>query len=306
MRYSFERARCVLLALTIIFGIPLTTRAQPPSPPEPSTYLCDAPDAPSTKLADPWIAKLIGAVRLDEDDKTHSFHGHTVLMNDKIVAVLEGDSSDLAVYSRQTQGSKLVARLQPICDNHADLKRTGITIKENSRSTVAVEVAFRSPKNEIRQVTYELNAGEPFIKTTGAAGVEKLRVMAPCRFAVLPDFFADDIVVDAAAIPVARAELPSENFLLHMIHGGEAIVMTVSESRDNDIVVELSGDASREIVASDIFFGAKPRIWVTVLAGQGIWHQRTIAAEDAGKVMRLDWQMPFAALWRVDWSKTDK
>ena len=62
----------------------------------------------------------------------------------------------------------------------------------------------------------------------------------------------------------------------------------------------------QEIVASDIFFGAKPRIWVTVLAGEGIWHQRTIAAADAGKVIRLDWQMPFAALWRVDWNKTDK
>ena len=44
---------------------------------------------------------------------------------------------------------------------------------------------------------------------------------APCRFAVLPDFFGDDMLVDAAAIPMGRAELPSENFLLHMVPGGD-------------------------------------------------------------------------------------
>ena len=48
---------------------------------------------------------------------------------------------------------------------------------------------------------------------------------------VLPDFFADDIVVDAAELPVATAELPSENFLLHMLPGGDAMVMTVASNR---------------------------------------------------------------------------
>ena len=307
MRHSFSFKRCILV-LTVILACRLThiAGAEPAAAGDPATYLCDAPDAPAGALAESWVAKLTGAIRLEEDDKKHAFHGRIVLMNDKIVALLDADSPGIAVYSRQTQGSKLVARLQPICDDHADLKRTAIAIKENSRSTVAIEVAFRTAHNDLRQITYELNAGEPFIKTTGTAGVEKLRVQAPCRFAILPDFFADDIVVDAAAIPVARAELPSENFLLHMVQGGEAIVMTVSESRDNDIAIQLAGDSSREIVASDIFFGSKPRIWVTVLAGEGVWHQRAITAADAGKVMRLDWQMPFTALWRVDFNKTDK
>src|SRR5262249_34143370 len=161
--------------------------------------------------------------------------------NDKVVALLEPDSPALSVYSRQTQGTKLCARLQPICENRVDLKRTSVSIKENSRSLISIEVAFRSPGNEIRKVTYELSAGEPFIKTTASTGVEKLRVYAPCRFAVLPDFFADDIVIDAATIPVAEAELPSENFLLHMLHDGEAILMAVSESRDNDVVAHLAG-----------------------------------------------------------------
>jgi hypothetical protein len=282
--------------------------AAPPLPPEPSTYLCDSPDAPVAAKADEWLAPMKGWSRLEEDDKAHAFHGQPVFMNDKVVAVLEPGSPAISIYSRQTQGTKLCARLEPICDNRAALKRESVAIKENSRSFISIEVAFRSTGGEVRRITYELSAGEPFIKATGGAGVERLRVYAPCRFAVLPDFFADDIVIDAAAIPVEQAELPSENFLLHMMHDGEAILMTVSESRDNDIVAHLAGgsDASRRIAYSDVFFGKKPRIWVAVLAGRGVWHERPIAAADAGKVIHLDWQMPFTALWRVDWTKTDK
>ena len=104
---------------------------------------------------------------------------------------------------------------------------------------------------------------------------------APCRVAVLPDFFGDDIVVDATTVPVARAELPSENFLLHMMHGGDAILMTVSESRDNDIGIALSGAGPRQIDWSDISFGKKPHVWIGILAGKGIWHQRTVSVADA-------------------------
>ena len=129
---------------------------------------------------------------------------------------------------------------------------------------------------------------------------------APCRFAVLPDFFGDDIVVDASTLSVSRAELPSENFLLSMLPGGEAIVMSVSESRDNDIEISLSDATPREIAYAEISYGKKPHIWIAVLRDKGIWHQRSVALADAGKVIDLDWKMPFAALWRVDWSTADK
>ncbi|MFI5381783.1 MAG: hypothetical protein ACHRHE_21000 [Tepidisphaerales bacterium] len=301
---DFATALAGVLLLLAQSAVAQPAAAAPPV--EPATYLCDAPDAPADALAGQWLSRAGGWSRLEEDDKTHTFRGRPVFMNDKIVAVLEADTPAISVYSRQTQGAKLCARLQPVCDGSADLKRVSVAIKENSRSTIALEIGFRAAGNAMRQITYELSAGQPFIKTTGGAGVERLRVYAPCRFAVLPDFFADDIVVDASTIAVEQAELPSENFLLHLMHGGEAIVMTVSESRDNDVVVRLSGGASREIASSDVFFGKKPHIWVTVLAEPGIWHQRDITAADTGKVIPLDWRMPFTALWRVDWSKTDK
>ncbi len=129
---------------------------------------------------------------------------------------------------------------------------------------------------------YELAMGQPFVKTEPRDGTTALWVEAPCRFIVLPDFFADDIVIDAAELSVTRAELPSENFLLHLLPERDAIVMTVASNRTQDARIELasrrsgnsgsisataSGAEAGQINRSQMFYGAGGKIWVAVLQG---------------------------------------
>ena len=66
-----------------------------------------APVRPAAAKAGEWLAAMKGWSHLEEDDRTHSFAGNPVFMNDKVVAVLEGDSAGIAVYSRETEGTKL-------------------------------------------------------------------------------------------------------------------------------------------------------------------------------------------------------
>ncbi|KKL51693.1 hypothetical protein LCGC14_2292920, partial [marine sediment metagenome] len=127
---------------------------------------------------------------------------------------------------------------------------------------------------------------------------------APCRFVTLPDFFADDIVIDATKLAVPRADLPCEHFLLHLLGGGDAILMAVRDRADEDVRVSFAGDGPRRVAeATDIPYGAKGKIWVAVMAAKGIWHRRDVAEADARRVMRLNWKAPFPAQWRVDWTR---
>ncbi len=280
--------------------------AEPVARADPLVYLLDAPEDSVGSLTEKGLTKLHGSAGLEEDDRSHRFTGCPVLMNDKIVAVFHKHAPAVDVYLRQPSGVTLFATLRPVCDGIVDLQPISLAIRQNSRSAVAIEVKLAAAGKPPKRITYELDAGAAFIKTTASEGIQSLQVEAPCRFAILPDFFGDDILVDAAAIPTGRAELPSENFLLHMIPGGNTIVMTVSESRENDVAVTLSEHGPRHIVASYVSYGKKPRIWVAVLAGQGIWHKHNVALADADKQIGLDWKMPFPALWRVDWSTADK
>lgn len=303
-RSTILSAECCLIA-AVVFAAWLAWAGQPALALDPLTYVYDIPESSAMRLSDGGLAEQAGWLCLEEDDTAHAFDGCAVLMNDKLVAVQRKAAAHVDLYTRRNGVATLCARLRPLCAGRTELGQTSLVLRENSRSSASLEVGYRTPSGMDRHVTYELSAGAAFLKTTASTGVEQLRVEAPCRYAILPDFFGDDMVVDAAALPVQRAELPSENFLLHLLHNGNTIVMTVSESRDNDIAISLSETRPREIVASDIAYGGKSHVWVAVLSESGVWHERAIAEAEAGQVLPLDWQMPYAALWRVDWTTAD-
>ena len=102
----------------------------------------------------------------------------------------------------------------------------------------------------------------------------------------MPDFFADDILIDATKIPVPIVEAPSDNFLLHLTGEGDAIAMCVFENREQDVKVMLSEKDNRRIVTgSEIDFGESRKIWVALLEAPQIWHALEIQDKDARKIM---------------------
>jgi hypothetical protein len=136
-------------------------------------------------------------------------------------------------------------------------------------------------------------------------GADRLCVECPGRFVILPDFFADDILIDARKTPPDTVELPSENFLLHLTANGDAIGMLVFENRQQDVKITLSGVGEQRVVtSSEISFEGK-KVWVAALEGRQVWHTRNLQTADTGKILPLDWKMPFPAQWRVDFTKTD-
>jgi hypothetical protein len=82
--------------------------------------------------------------------------------------------------------------------------------------------------------------------------------------------------------------------------------MAVWNQRQEDVQVTLAGQGKdRKIQASEIPYGAKGGIFVAVLEGPGIWHSHDVSKADADRIIPMDWKVPFAAHWRVDWRQDD-
>jgi hypothetical protein len=308
--------------------------------------LFDTGSLSSAPLSAEILSERHGWITLPEEETGHRFTGDVVLANGRLTVALRRGGQGAEVYANGARGPVLRALLTPRGGDSA-AKLTSVSIAENNSGTVAVDAGFKTADGGSFAVRCQLDLGQVFLKTEAHQGAKALRVSAPCRFVVLPDFFADDIVVDATETPVARAELPSENFLLQMLPGGEAIVMTVAGSRGQDAVIGLSGkDAERVIDYSEIPYGKDGKIWVAVIDGQGgetpfggvkkgqgfggqglgapssaqtaralprapshsplVWYQRDVARGDAGKIIPLNWDVPYSAQWRVDWRRDNK
>lgn len=261
--------------------------------------------APSpTPLAGEAIARQTGWIAVPEDKTDHRFSGAAVVANDRLAIVLRRGAAGAELYSQAAGRAVLRAVLKPVADGPVG-KLMSLAIVENSPAGVVIDVTYESPQGKKCGLRYELAMGQPYVQTEPREGATALSVEAPCRFVVLPDFFADDMVIDAAEIPVDTAELPSENFLLQMLPSHDAILMTVASNRGQDSRIELSGPAGpsgqRRIERSETFYGPRGKVWVAVLQAANIWHARQVNKDQAGKVVPLDWSAPLPALWRVDW-----
>ena len=259
----------------------------------------------STPIAPDALAKHDGWTQVPEDTTAHAFKGDAVLLNDKLALALRRSGHGAELYGFGAKGHTLRAVLTPTGAGRA-AKLASLKIVENSPAGVGLDATFQSDDGKPLAVNLDLRMGQPFVRSEARGGAAGVRLEAPCRYAVLPDFFADDIVVSAAEVPVERAELPSEHFLLHLLGDGEAIAMAVWNVSQEDVQVALSGKgAERRLDASEIRFGDKGRVWAAVLEAPAIWHVHDVAEADAGKIVRLGWKPPYPAAWRLDWRRDD-
>ena len=261
----------------------------------------DTGAASSAPLTGEVVTRKAGWTPLPEDAANVHFRGDAVLANDRLALVLRQGAQGAEVYGLGPKGPTLRAVLVPV-GAEAGAKLQSVQIVASDPTQAAVDVAFRSAGGQNLKMRFELAMGQVFVKTAPGEGVRALSIEAPCRFVVLPDFFADDMVIDATEIASAAAEIPSDNFLLHLLPDREAIVMAVASNRGQDAQIALAGQGGeRSIRSSQMAYGTGGKIWVAVLQAPGIWHQRDVTKGEADKILPLDWTAPFPAQWRVDW-----
>jgi hypothetical protein len=231
-------------------------------------------------------------------ETTHDFQGDAVFSNGHLLAAARKQGTGLELYSLDLGHPVFRARLTSTPGERTER----IALTENGRGAIGLEMGSKSGP-----LRFRLKKGDLFVECQGPAEDSRLRLECPSRFALLPDFFADDILFDARKVPIDQVDLPSENFVLHFAGKQDAIVMTVFENRAQDVRVALAGSgAERAITGSEIAFGKKgSKIWVAVIEGPGIWYSLDVAPADAKKILPLEWKMPFVGQWRVDFTRQD-
>jgi hypothetical protein len=235
---------------------------------------------------------------LAQGDAHPAFKGDAVVSNGRISIVVpkNGGAAELR--------SGSIARAKLSLTGVAKLDR--VALVDYGKGGATLEVGGKNAKGASVSARLKLKKGDVAVEAQPGEGADRLRVDCPSRFIVLPDFFADDIVIDAKKLPSASVEIPSENFLLQLAGKGDAIVMSVFENKEQDVRLALSGTGEDRVsAASEIEFGKNRKIWVSVLEAPQIWYVKDVQTADAGKILPLEWKMPFPAAWRCDLTRSN-
>jgi hypothetical protein len=161
-----------------------------------------------------------------------------------------------------------------------------------------------------------------FVTISPGKNCGSVEIRSGARYAVLPDFFADDVVFDPVRFTRPTLSVPAENFLLQFIEGGNTIVMCVwpgrlkqpaakggakdeVESSEPQVDLVFSGEGKvRRIAAARIAFQGQP-VYAGILEQKGLWQDEDAAALPAYKPQTIAWKRPFEARWRADFIVAD-
>jgi hypothetical protein len=262
---------------------------------QPFVRLYDTGTPSSDPLPVEAVAAMAGWVQVPAADMTHKFKGNVAFGNDRLMVVLRAKGCWATVYPIGRHGAKGGSDLVPMvkANDGAVEHATVFRILENTSGAVAVEVTFTGPAT----ATFRLVVGQPYVEVRPGAGTAELWVWADSRLIVVPDFFGDDMVFTPDGYELGLFRLPAENFVLGLGGRGDRMTMCVWQDRTADARAMLWERSSR-------FAGWKidciegKSIWVAFLEGEGLCHERSVPAKDAGKT--LDWKPPFPAKWRAD------
>jgi hypothetical protein len=272
-------------------------------PGTPFTCLFDTGSAAPAPLSGPTLAAKADWTLVPEDNLAHRFQGDAVVLNDRVTVVLRAHGPGAEVYCQTAAGPKPRAVLIPL--PAAGRKLTGLaSVKtiENNPGAVAVLATFTTAGGSRPAAKVRLTTGRSIVEIRPGEATDRLVVWDRPRYVVVPSFFGNDVVFGPETFQYSRHGLPAENFFLNLLGDGDAMAMCVwkSSRRWADVLL-FETDGRRELGGCEIECGRDEPIWVALMEGPGIWHQRSIApSSPASGPVIVPWQRPFEADWRVD------
>jgi hypothetical protein len=285
-----EVKRIGFFLATLLLSLAVASAQAPSAEDGPETHLFDTVQPLKQTITAQSLAARTGWASVPEDVTARKFTGSAVSLNDKLAVAFTQNDPGPMIYSRAT--GKLLASLalRPISALE-EPRMTGWTILENSPSGVKIDCIYRGD----RALRVRLTTGEGILELQSPAPNGVVEVRSDSRFTVVSDYFGDDVIYPDGSY-VGR--LPAENFCLDLLGSGEAILMTVWQSRQQ----------ASALAKSDVPFGGSrtihrvttfkdKNIWLAFLEQPGIWRARPQSQAD-------DWRPPFPAKWRASYIRS--
>lgn len=255
-----------------------------------------------------------------------------VLENQSLLVVARPGSVGVGLYVKdQSNGMRTeLAFLAPGTNQGATLSKVEVSKAEASAATLRVTAGAA-------EVEITLGVGAHFVTVKPVKNAANLEIRSVARYAVLPDFFADDTIYDPTKFTVPKLSIPAENFLLQFADGGNTIVMCVwpgnlqlpnarnvapassadpatppapapkaeRDGLDPQVDLFFTGEGTaRRITATRIEFQNKP-VYVGILEQKGLWQDQEVSALEGYKSTPIAWKRPIEARWRGDFILAD-
>ncbi len=235
--------------------------------------------------------------------------GDLCVVNSQLAVVVRKCAPGAACYYRLGANWVPGPELTPAAAGGEPAQKTDtLRLVELTPARATVEVSSTTAGGRALTTRYCVRRQQAQVEVQPGVGMASCVVAAPGRYAVVPDIFGGDLLISAAQTPAGRLRCPSERIVAQLLDGGNAMVVCAWRSARQGVQLGVTGIGADKLLTSteiqcDPAYGLG--LWVAVLSAPAIWYQQPIAALDPVKDLKPLWTVPFRALWRADFQRTD-
>ena len=229
--------------------------------------------------------------------------------NKRIAVELNEKSFGPKIYYKINGQKKLAAILRPaISAADVAVKLDTANITKIDDETIVLDASFQTESGAKLSIKFLVKQDMPTIEIISSHNANLIKIQADYSYAIMPDLFADDLVIDPRHIDAKNLYLPSDNqSLLGLIDDGDAIIVCNWLSNNNEITVAINDKKLiTEITIPLNNNGQNPGIWLSLLGHNEIWHLSGTTGLRIDNHKQLDWEVPFEAAWRANYLRIDK
>jgi hypothetical protein len=272
-------------------------------------HVFDTGTSSTSPLSREAVTEKKGWVEVKGVDSFAKIRGDTCIANNYMSLIIRKGSEGPEWYyplgTQMVKGPSLVA-----VGLNGDRAKSVVSseIIESKQDRILLEITSTTLSGRKIISRYLLRKNRPLVESQPMEGVEAIEVMMDSKHAVLPDIFGSDLVVDARDCQSSHIRFPSEKMVVQLTDSGNAIVMCAWRSSEQKVNMTLSGEGENRIIDSTRVGCNKDKgfnVWVSVLATPNIWYRQDIKELNPVKDKKLDWQIPFQAVWRADFRRDD-
>jgi hypothetical protein len=228
----------------------------------------------------------------------YSFTGDAAVENEHLIVVFSKREGKAIVFAKADQLAEKV-QVVPLELRTGPTIITRINVLQNTGDEVVLEVVFSGEQTR-KNLSVIFSVGKKrLVEIRPAENVDGISLVSSIRYGVVPDFIADDLVIDPQTYPSLKAlHVPSTSVFVGLLKGrNDMLTVTWPTGRQRvRLVPDTTARGPRLIGAVDIENDGKC-VFLALLSAEGIWHEEVLKASYLERDVASAWKRPFPAKW---------
>jgi hypothetical protein len=228
----------------------------------------------------------------------HFFKGDAVVENDHLVAVFRLREGRVVAYSKGDSSWQKV-EFVPLQLKGKRASISGYRILQNTGEHVALEVSFSAKEAEEQVSAVFSFSSKEIVEIKPGTNMKGISLLSPIEYGIVPDFIADDLILDPKEYPSASTlHMPSSNLFLGLLRGQNNILVVTWPLGAQQMRLMLADKREEpRLIESADFENDGKSIYLALLEAPGIWRKEELKPSYLEKDIAINWERPFPAKW---------